>query len=360
MKKRLCILLVVLLLASIGASVQAEEIDPFVIDEPSIGFRFVMPEKYRNLKGALDWSAMNIDDGVLKITPSYYAFPPGDFEAYDDYLSVWVEAKLAGEEPPESPDPRWMTGRECAYLYDFIIIDGGRGEEELREELKENNGFREDNFTWLEKVGSDGEYSFFAGQYAELEKNREEYREIMGEEYFAEFEELITDRETFLNAVTFSAPEEQHKPLKIGDTVSFETTDLGGNPVNSEDLFGGSKVTMINLWATWCTACKKEMPELNELAKEFEKNGCRIVGICQDADEEDMVKLAKEILEQNGVDYLNLAPPEGVDDLFPASALPTSFFFDSEGRMIVEPIRGAYVDKYLPAMTDALAQLGAA
>ena len=96
---------------------------------------------------------------------------------------------------------------------------------------------------------------------------------------------------------------------------------------------------MINLWATWCQACKKEMPGLNELAKEFGKKGCRIAGICMDADEEDMIETAKEILEENGVDYLNLAPPEGVEDLFPTNSLPISFFFDSESRMIIEPVR---------------------
>ena len=102
---------------------------------------------------------------------------------------------------------------------------------------------------------------------------------------------------------------------------------------------------MINLWATWCHACIKEMPELAELAKEFEKNGCRIVGICLDADEEGMDELAREILKEKGVDYLNLVPPESVDEILPTIAYPTSFFFDSEGRMIVEPIRGAYVDQ---------------
>ena len=101
------------------------------------------------------------------------------------------------------------------------------------------------------------------------------------------------------------------------------------------------------------------MPELSELAREYEKNNCRIVGICTDADEEDMVELAKEILEEKGVDYLNLAAPEGVDDLLPTNSLPCSFFFDSEGRMIVEPISGAHVEEYLPALNAALAQLGA-
>jgi thiol-disulfide isomerase/thioredoxin len=115
---------------------------------------------------------------------------------------------------------------------------------------------------------------------------------------------------------------------------------------------------MVNLWATWCHACKEELPALAELAKQFEKNGCQIVGICLDADEEGMDELAREILKQNGVDYLNLVPPEGVDDLFPTITFPTSFFFDSEGRMIGEPIRGAYVEQYLPALEAALGQTG--
>ncbi len=360
----LCILLALLLLASISASAlaegkESEANDPFVIDEPKFGFRFVTPEKYRNLEGSLDWSAQYLDDGILQFTPSYYCFPPEDFEAYNDFLAVWIEAKLADKEPPEAPDPRWVSGRESAVLFDFFIINDGRGEEELREELKEHNGYLEDNFTWLEKIGSDGEFSFFAGQYAELEQCMEEYREVMGEEYYNEFEELVTDRETFLDALTLSAPKAKQNTLEISDSVSFETTDLDGNPVNSKDLFAGSRVTMINLWATWCHACKKELPELAELAKEFEKNGCRIVGICLDADEEDKLGLAKEILEQNGVNYLNLVPPESVDELLPTVSFPTSFFFDSEGRMIVEPIRGAFVEQYLPTMNAALAQLDA-
>ena len=365
MRKIFCLLLAVLLLASPGVFAAAEEkgteenTDAFVIDRPDKGFHFVLPENYRNLNGSLDLQSKYPADGVLQTTLSYFAVPEEDFDAYNDYSNKYFDALVAGEEPPESPDPRWMTDRECAYLYDLFTIDANRGEAELRAILKENNGVRGDDFAWLENLGSDGEFSFFCGQYAELETNREEYREIMGEEYFHEFEELADDRETFLNALTLSAPGEKQKVLETDDLISFATTDLDGNPVDSKDLFAESKVTMINLWATWCHPCKKELPQLNELAKEFEKNGCRIVGICQDADEEDMVEEAKAILEEKGVDYLNLTPPEGVEDLLPSISLPTSFFFDSEGRMIVEPVSGAHVEEYLPALNAALAKLGA-
>ena len=363
MKKMLCLLLAVLLLASVGAPVLAEgsgaeQTDPLVHDKPELGFHFVTPEKYRNYKGSPDWSSHYLDDGLLQITLSYYAFPEEDFDAYNDFVNAYYNALLAGEEPPEPTDPKWATGMEWAGVYDIFTINADRGEKELREELKEHNGLNGDDFSWLEKIGSDGEFSFFVGQYAELEENREEYRRAMGEEYFAELEDLASDHETFLQALTLHAPEYEQNKLESGDVVSFETTDLDGNPVNSRELFAGSRVTMINLWATWCVACKKELPELGELAKEFEKKGCQIVGICLDADEEGMAEVAKEILEQNGVAYLNLAAPEDVETLLPTVSFPTSFFFDSQGRMVVEPVLGALVEQYLPTLDAALAEIG--
>ena len=363
MKKMLCLLLAVLLLASVGAPVLAEgsgaeQTDPLVHDKPELGFHFVTPEKYRNYKGSPDWSSHYLDDGLLQITLSYYAFPEEDFDAYNDFVNAYYNALLAGEEPPEPTDPKWATGMEWAGVYDIFTINADRGEKELREELKEHNGLNGDDFSWLEKIGSDGEFSFFVGQYAELEENREEYRRAMGEEYFAELEDLASDHETFLQALTLHAPEYEQNKLESGDVVSFETTDLDGNPVNSRELFAGSRVTMINLWATWCVACKKELPELSELAKEFEKKGCQIVGICLDADEEGMAEVAKEILEQNGVAYLNLAAPEDVETLLPTVSFPTSFFFDSQGRMVVEPVLGALVEQYLPTLDAALAEIG--
>ena len=338
--------------------VDVKDDDFYVIDRPYAGFHFVVPEKYRNLKGSLSINSHTIDVGVLQTTTSYYAFPAAEFDAYNAYYEAWFNAMLKGEDPPEAANPLWVSGCESVYLYDYFVINGDRGEEELRASLKENNGVRGDSFLWLEKIGSNGEFSYFIGQYSELDEFMDNCRAVIGEEYYNELEELVTDRETYLNALTPIVPVVDSSSLEIGDVVSFETTDLDGNPVNSKDLFAERKVTMINLWATWCFACKREMPELSELAKEFEEMDCQIVGICTDADEEDMVELAKEILRDNGVEYLNLAALEDIDKLLPAVSYPTSFFFDSEGRMVVEPVRGAFVEQYLPTLNAALEKIG--
>ena len=50
------------------------------------------------------------------------------------------------------------------------------------------------------------------------------------------------------------------------DGVVFEGQDVEGNTFSS-DVFAESKITMINVWATYCNPCLSEMPALGELAE---------------------------------------------------------------------------------------------
>ena len=64
----------------------------------------------------------------------------------------------------------------------------------------------------------------------------------------------------------------------------FETVTLTGEPVTQE-IFGEAKLTMVNIWATYCSPCIQEMPELAELAREYEDRGVQIVGLLSDVSE---------------------------------------------------------------------------
>ena len=55
---------------------------------------------------------------------------------------------------------------------------------------------------------------------------------------------------------------------------AFELAVLGGNHTVTEDIFQGHP-SLINVWATWCAACRIEHPFLNELAE----RGVRIIGV---------------------------------------------------------------------------------
>ena len=52
---------------------------------------------------------------------------------------------------------------------------------------------------------------------------------------------------------------------------NFTLTDLSGKNVSLSDYKG--KVVVLNFWASWCPPCKAEMPEFNEMDREFKKSG---------------------------------------------------------------------------------------
>lgn len=124
-------------------------------------------------------------------------------------------------------------------------------------------------------------------------------------------------------------------------TLAFEAKTLDGADVDSS-VFGQTKLTMVNVWATFCNPCIREMPELAALNAEGGED-YQIIGLCSDLDGTDeMLATAKEVVAQTGADYLHLQPSESLLPVLTASsAVPVSFFFDSEGRLVGNGVLGA-------------------
>lgn len=140
------------------------------------------------------------------------------------------------------------------------------------------------------------------------------------------------------------------------DGLVFETTDLDGNPVTAQELFSAHTVTMVNVWASWCPPCVRELPDLQRLSGEFAEKNCAIVGLLLDGDEAQGLKDGKARLQEAGATYTILLPCEELNEVFSVQAVPTSFFVDSGGHLIGEPIVGAYVEGYTAALDAAVAQ----
>ena len=116
---------------------------------------------------------------------------------------------------------------------------------------------------------------------------------------------------------------------------------------------------MINIWATWCDPCKGELPELEELSKELADQCCGIIGICADTTEGDeTIANAKEILEDAGVTYTNIVATQEILDMMPQLAMPSTYFVDSEGVVLTNPVKGADFEKYTERIEEALDKTG--
>ena len=140
--------------------------------------------------------------------------------------------------------------------------------------------------------------------------------------------------------------------------LSFTTKDLDGNTVTAEELFSSHRITMVNCWTTWCPYCIEEFPELEKLSGVLSEKDCALVGLCLDAQApvSRTADEARELLKQTGVTYPNLVSFREAEAMFPSQAVPTTYFVDSEGRIVGEPVVGALIDAYLPAVEKLLKQ----
>ena len=117
--------------------------------------------------------------------------------------------------------------------------------------------------------------------------------------------------------------------------ITFEGTDLEGNAV-SQDVFTQSKLTMVNVWATSCNPCLREMPGLGELASEYDGSEFQIIGIVSDVREGEDQTLVESLVQETGAAYPHLLANDSIGQaiLSSVSGVPTTFFFDGEGAYL--------------------------
>ena len=140
-----------------------------------------------------------------------------------------------------------------------------------------------------------------------------------------------------------SAGQEETAPIFI----AFEGTDLDGNTV-SQEIFTQSKLTMVNVWATYCNPCLSEMPGLGELAAEYDPAEFQLIGIVSDVMEGEDQSLVESLIQETGANYLHLLANDSIGQaiLSSVSGVPTTFFFDGEGAYLGGVVGSAEKEKW--------------
>lgn len=114
--------------------------------------------------------------------------------------------------------------------------------------------------------------------------------------------------------------------------ANFTLKDLNGRPWTLKNLQG--KVVLLNFWATWCPPCRKEMPDLEALYRQFQPQGFVILGV---SDED--APLVQKFISQQGITYpVLLDPGRKVNSLFEIEGIPKTFVYDRQGKIVVQSI----------------------
>lgn len=129
--------------------------------------------------------------------------------------------------------------------------------------------------------------------------------------------------------------------------ANFTLTDLEGKSWTLKNLQG--KVVLVNFWATWCPPCRKEMPDLDALYKQFRKQGLVILAIS----DEDAAKV-KPFIAEKGISYtVLLDPSRKVNTLFNVMGIPKMFVYDRSGKLVAESIDMRTRNQFLQMLAQA-------
>jgi thiol-disulfide isomerase/thioredoxin len=118
-------------------------------------------------------------------------------------------------------------------------------------------------------------------------------------------------------------------PLKLPD-LAFE--DAGGRPKKLSDFRG--KTLLVNLWATWCVPCRKEMPALDQLQTKLGGPNFQVVAINIDTRDPEKPKNFLKEADLTGLGYFNDRKAKVFQDLKAigrALGMPTSVLVDPQG-----------------------------
>lgn len=117
----------------------------------------------------------------------------------------------------------------------------------------------------------------------------------------------------------------------------------------SEKDFSDYDLTMVNVFATWCTACVQEIPDLEKLRQEMKDKGVNVVGVVTDTRDEsgeenqEAIEKAKLIQAKTKAGYPFLIPDSSylnsrVKNL---QAMPETFFVDKNGNIVGDSYSGS-------------------
>ena len=118
--------------------------------------------------------------------------------------------------------------------------------------------------------------------------------------------------------------------------------------VKLSDYVSKNKITLLDFWASWCTPCMNEVPNLRAAYDRFKSKGFEIVSVSVDEDTEAW----QNAIKVNGMNWVQLW--NGADDVadspaadYSVTAIPCTFLIDADGEIIGRNLRGDELEKAL-------------
>ena len=147
--------------------------------------------------------------------------------------------------------------------------------------------------------------------------------------------------------------EEKESRLSLGDQAPpLALNFVKGTPVTLEEG-KGSKVFVVEFWATWCGPCRESIPHLSELQQKYGHKGLVVVGITDESTSKVypyLKEMGSKMDYRVAIDKYNLTASRYMEP-FGLNGIPHAFVVDKSGRLVWH---GHPMDPFMEQLVEAL------
>ena len=198
----------------------------------------------------------------------------------------------------------------------------------------------------------DGKYSYYlsvnsTADAETIEELKQTTVEITEKKERPENGFVLSEKSDLENTMAFSTDSQN----VATDLSNLQTMDIDGKEFSGKN-FSDYDLTMVNVFATWCSPCVQEIPDLAEIQKEMKGKGVNIVGVVTDTvdqtgENQEALEKAKLIRERSKAEYPFLIPDKSNFNgrLSGIQAFPETFFVDKKGQIVGETYSGSHNKK---------------
>ena len=194
----------------------------------------------------------------------------------------------------------------------------------------------------------DGKYSYYlsvnsTADAETIEELKQTTVEITEKKDRPENGFVLSEKSDLENTMAFSTDSQN----VATDLSNLQTVDIDGKEFSGKD-FSDYDLTMVNVFATWCSPCVQEIPDLAEIQKEMKDKGVNIVGVVTDTvdqtgENQEALEKAKLIRERSKAEYPFLIPDKSNFNgrLSGIQAFRETFCVDKKGQIVGETYSGS-------------------
>lgn len=121
---------------------------------------------------------------------------------------------------------------------------------------------------------------------------------------------------------------ETNEAAVIKADFNLQLVNSKGEKVSMEQYRG--KTIFINFWATWCPPCVAEMPGINDMYNDIDKDKIEVLMVSFDRKFEKAIQYKSK----NSFDFEVYAPATAIPQMYNSPSIPTTFIIDSKGDLV--------------------------